>query len=51
MGPLQIDVEELPYLPVFHYAALRGTQAQGFRPNPYMYDNSWNTNEWWIKRG
>ncbi len=53
-GDLQeILVDELPYLPVFHYAALRGTQVrvQGFRPNPYMYDNSWNTNEWWIKRG
>ena len=45
-------VDELPYLPIFHYVSFRGTQAhaRGFRPNPLMYENSWNANEWWIKK-
>jgi ABC-type transport system substrate-binding protein len=45
-------VDELPYLPTFHCATIRGTRdhVHGFRPNPFAYDNSWNANEWWIKR-
>jgi peptide/nickel transport system substrate-binding protein len=52
-GDLQeILVDELPYIPIFHYATLRGTRehVQGYRPNPYVYDNTWNANEWWVKK-
>ena len=53
-GELQeILVDELPYLPIFHYTTLRGTRdhVQGFRPNPYVFDVAcWNANEWWVQK-
>ncbi len=48
----EILVDELPYLPMFHYVMLRGaqTRVQNFWPNPCMYDDMWNANEWWVKK-
>jgi len=49
----EVYADELPYLPIFHYVNIRGTRkgVQGFAPNSNMQEYSWNTNEWWIKKG
>ena len=49
----EVYADELPYLPIFHYVNIRGTGkgVQGFAPNSNMQEYSWNTNEWWIKKG
>jgi peptide/nickel transport system substrate-binding protein len=49
----EILVDDLPHLPIFHYVNIRATKAavQGFVPNPNMQEYTWNTNEWWLKRG
>jgi peptide/nickel transport system substrate-binding protein len=49
----EIFADELPYLPIFHYVNIRGARkgVEGFRPNSNMQEYSWNTNEWWIKKG
>jgi peptide/nickel transport system substrate-binding protein len=49
----EILVDELPYLPIFHYSSRRGIRdhVQGYQPNPYVYDYTWSANEWWVKRG
>ena len=49
----EIFADELPYLPIFHYVNIRGTRkgVEGFKPNSNMQEFSWNTNEWWIRKG
>jgi len=45
-------LDELPYLPIYHwvfYKAAR-THVQGFRPTTLMMQDTWNANEWWVKK-
>jgi peptide/nickel transport system substrate-binding protein len=48
----EILVDDLPFLPIYHYVMPRGIKSniQGYRPNTLMQDDSWNANEWWLQK-
>ncbi len=48
----ELFVDDLPYLPIYHYVGISATKAavQGYVPNANASGGTWNVNEWWVKK-